>query len=42
MTNYSEFPVNPANLSINDHILTRKIKNEMRITPRSPDLREYT
>jgi len=42
MTNYSEFPENPANLYINDHIITRKIKNEMRIASRSPDLREYT
>lgn len=42
MTNYSEFPENPANLYINDHIITQKIKNEMLIASRSPDLIEYT
>lgn len=38
---YDILPVNPANLYINHHIITREVKNEMRKSAQSPDLRIY-
>jgi hypothetical protein len=41
LTKYCELPANAANFYLNNHIITRNIKHEIRIASRSPDLREY-